>query len=486
MSYLVERQFPAKALITGLRAIGYSFSSAVADIIDNSISANATEIRISSDPLSKTPYFCIADNGCGMSLKELDNAMLPGSDRSDKVDCEQELGRFGLGLKSASLSQCREFIVASKKYGKVHAMSFDLDVIEANDRLLLKQLSNDEISRLPHMRYLEEYDTGTLVIWTKFDKIENLAKNFEDSFRAVVSESKKHVELVFHRFYKEIAIYYNEKRIEQRDPFLLSSVGRQQTGRTSDICVNGAHITVIPYTLPYANSLTAEEKALLGNPKSIYDEQGFYLYRNKRLISWGSWMRMGIRSELNKLARIQVDIPSSLDAVWMLDVKKSSAKIPDKIKDRIKMAVEDSIVRSKRTTKFPGTIEQSREFKVWDRINEHDGKIRYQINRELPAIATLLDVLGENERKLFNIVLSNIECYLPKYSISNDSMDALTIVNSGEDGEEEKLIDEMVTVLSLCDIEKRQLIFDSMFLSEGYQKLYKRKDEIKRRVFGDG
>ena len=119
--------------MAGLRAIGYSFSSAVADIIDNSISANAKEINIYSDPLSDVPYFCVLDNGCGMSSKELDNAMLPGSDRSEKAECEQELGRFGLGLKSASLSQCREFTVASKKFGKIRAMSFDLDVIDTEN-----------------------------------------------------------------------------------------------------------------------------------------------------------------------------------------------------------------------------------------------------------------------------------------------------------------------------------------------------------------
>ena len=90
MSELVERQFPAKALITGLRAIGYSFSTAVADIMDNSISAFATEIKIFSDPLASEPYFCILDNGCGMSGKELDNAMLPGSDREGREDCEIE------------------------------------------------------------------------------------------------------------------------------------------------------------------------------------------------------------------------------------------------------------------------------------------------------------------------------------------------------------------------------------------------------------
>lgn len=395
MGELVEKQFPAKALLTGLRAIGYSFSTAVADIIDNSVSAGATAVNVFFDPLATVPYFCILDNGCGMNFAELNNAMLPGSDRTDKVDCELELGKFGLGLKSASLSQCREFIVASKKHGKTNAMSFDLDVIEDCNKLMLKVLDKDEVDNLPKIDMLKAYESGTLVIWTKFDKIESSAKSFEDSFRNVVAEAKKHVEFVFHRFFNDIEIYFNNKRIEKRDPFLLGSFGRQQTGRTTSISIDGSVITITPYTLPFANSLTSEEKALLGNPKSIYDEQGFYIYRNKRLISWGNWMRMGVRSELNKLARIQVDIPSSLDEVWTLDVKKSSAKIPDMIKSQIKASVEDSIVRSKRTTRFPGVKEQTPEVRVWDRVNEHEGKIRYQINRKTPAIVALEGVLGK-------------------------------------------------------------------------------------------
>ena len=285
--------------------------------------------------------------------------------------------------------------------------------------------------------------------------------------------------MVFHRYYKTIQIYYHGKRIEKRDPFLVDSIGRQQTGRKSEINVDGAIITVIPYTLPFANTLTPEEKALLGNPKSIFDEQGFYLYRNRRLISWGSWMHMGIRSELNKLARIQVDIPSALDSVWMLDVKKSSAKIPDKIKDMIKMAVDDSVIRSKRTTRFPGTKEQSVAFKVWDRINEHDGKIRYQINRDTPSIVALNEALGQAEKKLLDIALSQIECYLPKYSITNDSMDALTIINSGADYEDEQLIQEIEAILAFCDPGKRKKMFEDVFMAEAYQRLLKHKEEIR-------
>lgn len=482
MSTLVERSFPAKALLTGLRSIGYSFSTAVADIIDNSISAEASEIFIYSDPLISEPYFCILDNGHGMNAQELDNAMLPGSNRDGIPDGENELGRFGLGLKSASLSQCRDFTVASKRYGKLHAMSFDLDIIERENKLELEVLSDEEIELLPHIEELKSFETGTIVIWTKFDRIEGEAKNFEDSFRAVVAESKKHVELVFHRFYDEIRIYYHGKRVEKRDPFLIDSIGRQQTGRTTIINVEGSEIVVVPYTLPYANKLTSQEKALLGNPKSIYDDQGFYLYRNRRLISWGSWMRMGIRSELNKLARIRVDIPSSLDSVWRLDVKKSSAKIPDKIKDQIKMAVEDSVVRSKRTTQFPGVKEQSVEYKVWDRINEHEGKIRYQINRDTPALAALSSALGEKEKELLEIALIQIESYLPKFGIYNDSTDALTIVNSGDSFEEEALIREIEQLMAFCDPDLRDSFFDSIFVSEGYQRLYRRKEEIRRRL----
>lgn len=485
MSTLVEREFPAKSLVTGLRSIGYSFSSAVADIIDNSISALATEVYVYSDPLVKEPYFEILDNGRGMNATELDNAMLPGSDRENVEDSELELGRFGLGLKSASLSQCREFVVVSKKNGIINAMSFDLDVIEEKNKLMLKVLSKDEIEIIPHVDELDKMTSGTLVVWKKFDKIEELAKNFEDSFRSLVSESKKHVELVFHRFYGEISIFYHGRIIEKRDPFLLDSVGRQQTGRTSHIKVNDQEIIVTPYTLPFANTLTIEEKNLLGNPKSIYDEQGFYLYRNKRLISWGSWMRMGIRSELNKLARIKVDIPSSLDSVWMLDVKKSSAKIPDKIKDQIKMAVEDSITRSKRTTRFPGTKEQAVEYKVWDRIIEHEGKVKYQINRSTPAIATLYEALGNVEKELLDIALSQIESYLPKYSISNDSMDSVVIANSGSDSEEERLIDEITKIIDLCDPNNKQQMFDYIFMAEGYQCLLEKKEIIRKRVFGD-
>lgn len=480
MSQLVRKDFPAKSLLNGLRSIGYSFSTAVADIIDNSISATATEIHIYSEALSEMPYFCILDNGRGMTMEKLDNAMLPGSNRDDVEDSDLELGRFGLGLKSASLSQCREFIVVTKNNGNVYSMAFDLDVIK--DHLFLKVLTDEEISELPKVDKLLKYESGTLVIWTKFDKIEEEAKNFEESFRRLVGESKKHVELVFHRFYDEISIFYNEKRIERRDPFLLNSLGRQQTGRTSEININGNKIKVTPYTLPFAKTLTAEELNLLGNPKSIYDEQGFYLYRNKRLISWGNWLRMGIRSELNKLARIQVDIPSSLDDVWMLDVKKSSAKIPDKIRDRIKMSVEESIVRSKRTVRNPGVREAAPQFTVWERLSESDGNVKYQINRSLPIIRGLLESLNSEQKELLSDLLFQLEQSIPKYRINNDVMDSVHIVNDTLSVEEDELIGQLERCLSLFPREMWKETIDKLLVSEIYLSIAHRREEIYERL----
>ena len=193
MSKIIQQIPPANALINGIRAIGYNFSTSVADIIDNSIAAKAKNIDVFFDPLTDIPFFCILDDGIGMDENELNNAMIFGSDRSNKEIDELDLGRFGLGLKSASLSQCRELIVVSKKQNEINAMSYDLDVIEKSNDWNLLIYEQDEIEKLPKIEELYNYDSGTMVIWRKFDKIEDTAKQFDETFRAIVSDAKKHV-----------------------------------------------------------------------------------------------------------------------------------------------------------------------------------------------------------------------------------------------------------------------------------------------------
>ena len=474
---------PAASLIKGIRAIGYSFSTAVADIIDNSITAEATEIKIYFDPLDDEPYFLIFDNGYGMNRSELENAMLFGSNREGKIDCEQDLGRFGLGLKSASLSQCKKFIVISKKYGRINAMSYDIDEIEKTNSWDLQILDDIEINACPCIDKLKNIESGTIVIWNKFDKIESESgNNFENTFRNTIAEMKKHIEYVFHRYFDDINIYLSEKKIERRDPFLESSL-KGQHGRETKIIINGYDktINVIPHTLPYANTLTQEEKALLGNPKSIYDEQGFYIYRNRRLIYWGNWMHMGYKSELNKLARIQIDIPSDFDEMWMLDVKKSSAKIPDVIKEQIRSAIEESTIKSKRVIRYRGDNEAKSLCPTWNRIKDRGGFVRYEINRENPVLKILFDNIGKNEAELLENLLSQIEFYLPKSRIQNDNADAINIINGNEeDIEDSKLINDIVACLSLFPESLRESQLDKLLQSEAYSRIINKRESILR------
>lgn len=476
---------PATSLLKGLRAIGYSFSTAVADIIDNSITAQAKNIKLYFDPLDENPYFLIFDDGYGMNYQELENAMLFGSNRDDKIDCEEDLGRFGLGLKSASLSQCKRFIVVSKKFGRIHAMSYDIDLIEHTNSWDLEILTTDEIKKIPYVDELEKLNSGTIVIWNKFDKlISESGNNFEIAFRNNVSDMKKHIEYVFHRFYGDVKIYLNEKIIEKRDPFLESSL-KGQHGRITQIKVNNCSrpIEVIPHTLPYANTLTQEEKALLGNPKSIYDEQGFYIYRNKRLIYWGNWMHMGYKSELNKLARIQVDIPSDLDEMWMLDVKKSSAKIPEIIKEQIRSAIEESTIKSKRVIRYRGDNEAKSECPVWNRIRDREGFVKYEINRENPLIKVLLENVGNIEGELLENLLSQIEFYLPKARIQNDNADAINIVNGNEDDlEETKLMEDVIKCVALFPEAIRENRLEKLLACEAYSKIANKKAEILKNI----
>lgn len=467
---------PAKSLIFGLRCIGYNFSTALADIIDNSISAEARNIKVFSNPDAKEPYVVIFDDGCGMGRKALENAMTLGSDREEKEDCELELGRFGLGLKSASFSQCLRLTVASKDCNRINAMRYDLKKIETTNEWKLDILDDDEIKLLPEIDKLIEARSGTIVIWEKFDKIEESSKSFKDSFIATIGLAKQHIEFVFHRFYDKINFEFNGHKIEKRDPF-LSGYTNSQEGRTQEILIDGNKIVVTPFVLPYANSLNEEQKKMLGNPKSIYDDQGFYIYRNKRLIIWGSWLHMNIRSEFNKLARVRVDIPSELDSMWMLDVKKSSAKIPDRIKEQLRISVKDSIIRSKREIKYPGKKEAEAEMPLWRRVEFHGGVVKYEINKEdNPIYTQLISILDEDQRKLLDAYLDKIEEFIPKGLIVSDNADSLRILNSEEAQEEEKLMNELVEIARISP--NPETCIEGLIQSQGYKKIMHRKKEI--------
>ena len=482
MKFIEQNPHPS-SLLFAIRAIGYNFETAVADIIDNSISAGATEIKMYSEP-SGNAYFAFLDNGCGMSNEELRNALLLGSDRAHKPDSELELGRYGLGLKSASFSQCRRFYVVSKKDSLVSAMTFGLDDVEASGKWRTGLLTKSEYTGLPEVSRLLNQDRGTLVIWQDFDKLNKNTSNFEVSFRRAVDHEKKHVEYVFHRFYAEIAIFFNEDRVEERDPFLMQSYGMQQEGRGLETMLDGHKIRIAPFSLPYANSLNDSQRRLLGNPKSIYDEQGLYLYRNRRLIAWGSWFRTEVRSELNKLARVRVDIPSALDDIWMLDVKKSSAKIPDKLKDKIRIAISDSVFRSRGAVKKPSEKEALAEHRVWERTLRDQTSVEYRINRNNPLYVSLRSALPSKELGLFEQFVEELEDFIPKFQIHVDQAGDKKIVNgiSSSLDESARVAKLVGKICDAADPDDREYLLDKYLAFETYMDLRPRRAAILKEV----
>lgn len=482
MATSITKTPPAKRLINSMRSIGYSFSTSLADIIDNSISAKAKNINIFTDTFIDSPYLEILDDGTGMSYDELINALIFGS---EKEYDEDDLGRFGLGLKAASLAQCRKLQVCTKKDGKIYCMGYDLDIIEETDNWDIMCYSEDEINDIPNVDILKSLESGTLVKWEKFDFIESESKpgQFGENLRRIIAESKKHVSLVFHRFYEELNINFNNQKVEKRDPFLLDSKPRQQTGIPMVEYIEGAKIVITPYSLPFANNLTSEEKSLLGleSGKSIYDDQGFYIYRNRRLIIWGSWLRMNQKNEFNKLARVQVDIPTALDSIWMLDVKKSSARIPEVVKNKLKIALTDSLRKSQRTIKRPGKVEKDSVNKIWLRREFGKEDISYEINKDNVLYKELIKRIPADAMCYFNSYMFEVEKNLPKFLIRDDMEENLNIINRTSEGIEE-VQEELEKILFDLPLEEREEMLDFFITMQPFDGLKDKYDEIKKKV----
>lgn len=403
----------APSLIESMRSLGYSFESAIADIIDNSVSANAKRIDINLS-MEDEPYIIIFDDGCGMTSKEIEEAMRYGSKNPLDKRNENDLGRFGLGLKSASLSQCRKLVVISKKNNKISGYSWDLDYVIENESWTIIGYSEDELRRFPEIELFDNVKSGTYVLLQKFDRIEESTDDLNKTLIESMNLAIDHIALVFHRFLeKKLSIYMNNEIIEPRDPFLLNNKATQ-IKRTQNVNINGVKITVKPYILPHLSKLRKEDIGKIGSKESLRNEQGFYIYRNKRLIIWGTWFRLGRKDELSKLARVLVDIPSDLDYMWNIDVKKSSANLPDIIKKSLYNCVIDSVKNSEAVHAYRGrkVTNQSIDY-IWERIEKRESCYEYKINRELPQIKLLESSLDRNQLKHFELLLKQLEDEFP-------------------------------------------------------------------------
>lgn len=438
----------APTLIESTRAIGYSLETAVADIIDNSIAAMSSRVDIFFFPVGEA-YVAVLDDGCGMDAAQLNAAMQYGSRSPSEERDANDLGRFGLGLKTASLSQGRVLTIVSKQGDCIEGRRWDVDYVIETGEWSLLILGEDDVDAVPQIDKLRQRDCGTLVVWQNLDRLKAGELHFDQTFGKKMDAVRDHLGLVFHRYLageagtRKLVLSINDVMVEPADPFLVRKSTQAMDDET--IIVKGHRVIIRPYILPHISKMTPGEIAALGGKDGLRRQQGFYVYRNKRLLVWGTWFRMMRQGELSKLARIQVDIPNALDDLWTLDIKKSSAIPPAEVRSNLESVIERMAERSKRTWTYRGRKETDDSIiHIWQRFSGANGGVFYEINRDHPLVERVNEGCPSSKQNL-EVLLRQIELNIPLNQLYVDLNSDRQIENDSE--VTERAVEEMLIQL---------------------------------------
>lgn len=391
------------ALVESLRALGYSLEAAVADLVDNSISAEASVIDIFFDWNDGDPYAWILDDGRGMAVAELVEAMRLGGAGPLAARRSDDLGRYGLGLKTASFSQCRRLTVASKKGGKISCARWDLDAMSLPTSgwdLLDKPASGSE-SRLQSLTGPKP--SGTLVLW---ELLSSAADGSRARFLETLERVERHLAMVFQRFIdgeqRKITIKLNGIAIKSWDPF-ISWHPATMPRPTSRLRNASGLVEVRGFVLPHKDRFrTAEEHEAAGGLDGWVAQQGFYIYRAGRLIVAGGWLGLGgsrewLKDEASQLARIRVDIQNTSDTAWRIDIRKATARPPSSLRDdlnRIALDVRRAArdVYAHRGVRGPNNSDGANGG-MWKATTSR--RYPYAVKRDHPAVQAVLDMSAD-------------------------------------------------------------------------------------------
>lgn len=415
MSLTIDSPPNAAALMHSLRDIGYELDTALADIIDNSITAGASQVNVAfeTEPVIKV---AILDNGDGMSRDELIKAMTIGSKSPLIERSTKDLGRFGLGLKTASFSQCKHLTVVTRQFDQTWAMCWDLDQVTKSNCWELIQLGNDEMAKVYQFDQL--VDTGTLVVWEVCDRLQGDGNRHNDSHvLQKFDNAENYLGLIFHRFLDKspssvsnLDIIINGRAIGYVDPFFRHKPATQ-VHNLETIKYKDVYIKVQGYTLPHHTKCTTEEyeKYSLG---SYRDSQGFYVYRANRLLIAGDWFRLATKSDLTSLTRVEIDLPNNFDSEWHIDIKKSHAKPPEQMRDQLKQYIDTYIQGSKRVYNSKGYRHKGDVTPLWHQYTNKNLR-SYQINKDYPLILQFMEGLDVRQISQLKQILSLIEDSFP-------------------------------------------------------------------------
>ncbi len=401
-----------KSTINSYRSFGYNLCTAISDIIDNSISANADEIRLEYKWNGQDTFISICDNGKGMNKDELVLAMTPGSKDPEEERSEKDLGRFGMGLKTASFSQCKRLTCITKKEGYATIKRcWDIDYINTENEWQLL----DYVSDISFLDKIEKQKSGTLVFWEKLDRIVGNAEvnneSVKNAFYQEMINVKHHLSLVFHKFIesKRIKIFFQNTEIEAYNPFLLNLNPKPEMGQPESF----GNVEITYFILPHMSEIGKMEYENSGGSLGWFQEQGFYIYRGDRLLVAGDWLELEKKRDYSKLARIAVNFSNANDFNWHLDIKKSIATPPIEIRKELSRIAKIAIMKSakiynwrgQKTVLENGTINYE---PLWTDEKTREGIKKYKINRKHPIIKSLLEENNKLAGKALKLLEENV------------------------------------------------------------------------------
>ena len=444
----------AGSLMQSLRAFGYDIATAIADLIDNSITARSSHISVQFEWNNSSPWIAVSDNGCGMTEDELLEAMKTGSRNPLDERDTNDLGRFGLGLKTASLSQCRRLTVASKtKDSSLNTRCWDLDLVtEKNEWILLKKAG--PAAEAVIRRLFGDRESGTVVLWENIDRIIPEShindEEYQDAFLNYAESVKDHIACVFCSYMqgpKKILFDINDTKIEMWDPFMTDSPLTTRMP-TETLYVNGHQVQIKPYILPHQNKLLPEEFNKYAGKHGWNAQQGYYIFRNNRLIVSADWLIPGLEKlEQYRLARIRIDIGNETDSEWNIDVRKSTASPPISIVKELRRIAnaarkESARIYSHRGKKLSRSSKSEQHF-VWHQ-NVRNGKLGYAVNRNHPIVKAALESDQHGQVKM---LLDLIEETIPVPMIISDYGEKSKEMLEPYEGKKKDQFDSMIEEL---------------------------------------
>lgn len=475
----------AGAMLEALRGLGYSTAAAIADVIDNSISGEASEVHLHFDWNGKDSRISILDDGRGMSDSELEAAMTLGAINPLNERAPTDLGRFGMGLKTASFSQCRRLTVASKlQNGELACLRWDLDEIAADQDGTWRIFEGPAPDSEQFLAPLDQMSSGTLVLWEQMDRVVTPGSDV-NHFADLVDDVESRLSMIFHRLIEgprpDCRLFINNKLIMPWDPFMTGHPAKPWESPVARIFTSAGIIEAQCHVLPHKDKLTDSDFNRASGPEGWTSQQGFYVYRNKRLLLAGGWLGLGKgrawnREESHRLARIRVDIPNSADADWKIDVKKSTAKPPVYARTWLTGLAENTRDRARKVFAFRGSPAPSPGNlpigQAW-RVERLKNGIRYRIDHTHPAVSAVIEACGDR-KDLVGAMLRVVEETVPVQRIWLDTAENKDTPRTGFEGEPNEAVIGVASILFNDLIERKGLSVEearrSLMRTEPFQK----------------